>query len=126
MCVCVCARVLLVTISPNHVIYVVISALLLFALVHFVNENFHGFIVKLHIFTTCIHTMHIQHTCTYPHVQSGAIACGVYATNSPEACYYIANDCSVNIVIAENKAQVSKILQVCTLLTSLCVSKKGI
>ena len=48
----------------------------------------------------------------HTHTQSGAIACGVYATNNPEACYYIANDCSANIVIAENKSQVSKILQV--------------
>ena len=45
-------------------------------------------------------------------IMSGAIACGIYATNSSEACYYIANDCNINIAIAENKAQVAKFLQV--------------
>ena len=44
--------------------------------------------------------------------QAGGIGCGIYTTNSPEACHYIADNCSANVVIAENKVQLAKILQV--------------
>ena len=46
-------------------------------------------------------------------------AVGIYTTNSPEACFYVANDCEANVIVVENKQQLSKILQV--LLTGQCV-----
>lgn len=45
-------------------------------------------------------------------IQAGGIGCGIYTTNNPEACHYIADNCSANIIFAENKVQVAKILQV--------------
>ncbi len=48
-------------------------------------------------------------------LQAGGIGCGVYTTNNAEACHYIADNSEANVVFAENKAQISKILEV-----SLC------
>jgi long-chain-fatty-acid--CoA ligase ACSBG len=44
--------------------------------------------------------------------QAGGIGCGIYTTNNPEACHYVADNCSANIIFAENKVQIAKILQV--------------
>lgn len=43
---------------------------------------------------------------------SRGLATGIYTTNSPEACLYVAANCEANIVVVENQAQLSKILQV--------------
>ena len=43
--------------------------------------------------------------------QAGGVGCGIYTTNAPEACHYIADNCSANIIFAENKMQIAKILQ---------------
>lgn len=43
---------------------------------------------------------------------SRGLATGIYTTNSPEACMYVAANCEANIVVVENQAQLSKILQV--------------
>lgn len=43
---------------------------------------------------------------------SRGLATGIYTTNSPEACQYVAASCEANIVVVENQAQLSKILQV--------------
>ncbi|XP_073475271.1 long-chain-fatty-acid--CoA ligase ACSBG1 isoform X2 [Aquarana catesbeiana] len=45
-------------------------------------------------------------------VFAGGIATGIYATNSPEACYYVASDCRSNIIVVENQKQLEKILQI--------------
>ncbi|KAM8972202.1 long-chain-fatty-acid--CoA ligase ACSBG1 [Pelodytes ibericus] len=45
-------------------------------------------------------------------VFAGGIATGIYATNSPEACHYVARDCKANIIVVENQKQLEKILQV--------------
>ncbi|XP_063782627.1 long-chain-fatty-acid--CoA ligase ACSBG1 isoform X2 [Pseudophryne corroboree] len=45
-------------------------------------------------------------------VFAGGIMTGIYATNSPEACHYVANDCRANIIVAENQKQLEKILQI--------------
>ncbi|CAH2273210.1 long-chain-fatty-acid-- ligase ACSBG1 isoform X1 [Pelobates cultripes] len=45
-------------------------------------------------------------------VFAGGIATGIYATNSPEACHYIASDCKANIIVVENQKQLEKILQI--------------
>lgn len=37
---------------------------------------------------------------------------GIYATNSPEACQYVAVDSRANIIVVENQKQLDKILQV--------------
>ena len=42
------------------------------------------------------------------------LACGVYATNSAEACKYIAEDCKVSIAVVEDQKQLDKFLKVCT------------
>lgn len=40
------------------------------------------------------------------------IMTGIYATNSPEACQYVASDSKSNIIVVENQKQLDKILQV--------------
>lgn len=45
-------------------------------------------------------------------IMAGGIACGIYATNNPEACHFIAENCSANVIFCENKMQLAKILQV--------------
>jgi hypothetical protein len=42
---------------------------------------------------------------------SGVVA-GIYTTNSPEACHYVVEDCSANVVIVENNDKLQRILQV--------------
>ena len=37
---------------------------------------------------------------------------GIYTTNNPEACRYVAHDCKANILVVENQKQLDKILQV--------------
>ena len=37
---------------------------------------------------------------------------GIYTTNNPEACQYVAHDCKANILVVENQKQLDKILQV--------------
>ncbi len=39
------------------------------------------------------------------------IGCGIYATNSPEACEYVLKDSKSQIVVVENKMQLLKILK---------------
>lgn len=39
-------------------------------------------------------------------------AVGIYTTNSPEACQYVAENCRANIIVVENHKQLQKILQV--------------
>ena len=48
-------------------------------------------------------------------LQAGGVGCGIYATNKADACHYVANQCSANIIFEEDKMQVAKILQVCYL-----------
>nr|XP_033776576.1 long-chain-fatty-acid--CoA ligase ACSBG1 [Geotrypetes seraphini] len=43
---------------------------------------------------------------------AGGITTGIYTTNSPEACHYVANDCRANIIMVENQKQLDKILQI--------------
>lgn len=37
---------------------------------------------------------------------------GIYTTNSPDACLYVANDSRANVIVVENQKQLDKILQV--------------
>ncbi|XP_066491019.1 long-chain-fatty-acid--CoA ligase ACSBG2 [Tiliqua scincoides] len=43
---------------------------------------------------------------------AGGFATGIYTTNSPEACQYIAENCGANIIVLENDKQLQKILEV--------------
>ena len=40
------------------------------------------------------------------------LAVGIYTTNSPEACHYVAENSEANIIVVENKHQLHKILKV--------------
>ncbi|KAM6060075.1 long-chain-fatty-acid--CoA ligase ACSBG1 [Theristicus caerulescens] len=44
-------------------------------------------------------------------VFAGGIVTGIYTTNSPEACHYIAHDSKTNIMVVENQKQLDKIMQ---------------
>ena len=39
-------------------------------------------------------------------------AAGIYTTNSPEACHYVAENCEANVIVVENDQQLQKILKV--------------
>uniref|UniRef100_A0A673LR38 long-chain-fatty-acid--CoA ligase n=1 Tax=Sinocyclocheilus rhinocerous TaxID=307959 RepID=A0A673LR38_9TELE len=45
-------------------------------------------------------------------ILAGGLATGVYTTNSPEACQYVADNCEANVLVVENNKQLIKILQV--------------
>ncbi|NXG79459.1 ACBG2 ligase, partial [Baryphthengus martii] len=45
-------------------------------------------------------------------ILAGGLAAGIYTTNSPEACHYIAENCRANVVVVENDKQLQKILEV--------------
>ncbi|KAM4747730.1 long-chain-fatty-acid--CoA ligase ACSBG1 isoform 2-T2 [Rhinophrynus dorsalis] len=45
-------------------------------------------------------------------VFAGGITSGIYTTNSPEACHYVADDCKMNIIVVENQKQLDKIMQI--------------
>ncbi|NXH22062.1 ACBG2 ligase, partial [Bucco capensis] len=45
-------------------------------------------------------------------ILAGGFAVGIYTTNSPEACCYVAENCSANILVVENQKQLQKILEI--------------
>ncbi|XP_062402556.1 long-chain-fatty-acid--CoA ligase ACSBG1 [Sardina pilchardus] len=45
-------------------------------------------------------------------ILAGGIMTGIYATNSPEACHYVASDSKADIIVVENQKQLDKILQI--------------
>ncbi|MCI4392639.1 hypothetical protein PGIGA_G00148130 [Pangasianodon gigas] len=45
-------------------------------------------------------------------IMAGGLAVGIYTTNSPEACHYVAYNCEANVLVVENDKQLAKILQV--------------
>uniref|UniRef100_A0A665WGQ3 Long-chain-fatty-acid--CoA ligase ACSBG2 n=1 Tax=Echeneis naucrates TaxID=173247 RepID=A0A665WGQ3_ECHNA len=45
-------------------------------------------------------------------ILAGGFAVGIYTTNSPEACQYVAENCKANIIVVENHKQLQKILQI--------------
>ncbi|XP_069078151.1 long-chain-fatty-acid--CoA ligase ACSBG1 isoform X2 [Pleurodeles waltl] len=45
-------------------------------------------------------------------VFAGGIATGIYSTNSPEACHYVASDSRANIIMVENQKQLDKVMQI--------------
>ncbi|RVE73517.1 hypothetical protein OJAV_G00032050 [Oryzias javanicus] len=40
------------------------------------------------------------------------VCVGIYTTNSPEACQYVADNCKANVIVLENEKQLQKILQI--------------
>lgn len=49
---------------------------------------------------------------SFPLFRCSGFAVGIYTTNSPEACQYVADNCKANIIVVENHKQLQKILQV--------------
>lgn len=45
-------------------------------------------------------------------VFAGGLATGIYTTNSPDACHYVADNARCNIIVVENDQQLQKILQI--------------
>ncbi|XP_035377717.1 long-chain-fatty-acid--CoA ligase ACSBG2 [Electrophorus electricus] len=45
-------------------------------------------------------------------ILAGGFAVGIYTTNSPEACLYVAENCQANVLVVENHKQLQKILQI--------------
>uniref|UniRef100_UPI00358FD0E0 long-chain-fatty-acid--CoA ligase ACSBG2-like n=1 Tax=Myxine glutinosa TaxID=7769 RepID=UPI00358FD0E0 len=45
-------------------------------------------------------------------IMAGGFAVGIYTTNSPEACQYVAENCKANVFVVENDKQLQKIIQV--------------
>ncbi|XP_051551981.1 long-chain-fatty-acid--CoA ligase ACSBG2-like isoform X2 [Myxocyprinus asiaticus] len=45
-------------------------------------------------------------------ILAGGLATGIYTTNTPEACQYVADNCQANVLVVENHKQLIKILQV--------------
>ncbi|KAK6171659.1 hypothetical protein SNE40_018101 [Patella caerulea] len=43
---------------------------------------------------------------------SSGFAVGIYTTNSPEACQYVASDSTANVIVVENTVQLKKILKI--------------
>ncbi|KAF7200759.1 long-chain-fatty-acid--CoA ligase ACSBG2 [Nothobranchius furzeri] len=43
---------------------------------------------------------------------AGGLATGIYTTNSPEACQYVAANCEADVLVVENQKQLDKILKV--------------
>lgn len=50
--------------------------------------------------------------CTVFSCVASGFAVGIYTTNSPDACQYVAENCKANIIVVENHKQLQKILQV--------------
>ena len=42
---------------------------------------------------------------------------GIYATNKPEACHFVADNCKANIIVVEDQNQLDKILEVSIVLS---------
>uniref|UniRef100_A0A3Q3W420 Long-chain-fatty-acid--CoA ligase ACSBG2 n=1 Tax=Mola mola TaxID=94237 RepID=A0A3Q3W420_MOLML len=45
-------------------------------------------------------------------ILAGGFAVGIYTTNSPEACEYVAENCRANIIVVEDHKQLQKILKI--------------
>ncbi|XP_030048652.1 long-chain-fatty-acid--CoA ligase ACSBG2 isoform X2 [Microcaecilia unicolor] len=45
-------------------------------------------------------------------IMAGGFSAGIYTTNSPEACQYVADTCAANVLVVENHHQLTKILQI--------------
>lgn len=43
---------------------------------------------------------------------AGGFATGIYTTNNPDACYYVAENAKCNVVVVENDQQLEKFLQI--------------
>ena len=64
-----------------------------------------------HIYLSLFPLPLISITVSHPSPCSG-LSAGVYATNAPEACHYVLNDCKANVCVVENQKQLDKILEV--------------
>ena len=44
--------------------------------------------------------------------QCSGLPTGIYTTSKPDACQFVANNCSANVICVEDEKQLAKILQV--------------
>ena len=45
-------------------------------------------------------------------IYAGGVPAGIYTTNSPDQCHYIAEHCDANVVVVENAAQLAKFKEI--------------
>ena len=53
-----------------------------------------------------VQTMHMCINCV------SGLPTGIYTTSKPDACQFVANNCSANIICVEDEKQLAKILEV--------------
>uniref|UniRef100_A0A8C1WHL3 long-chain-fatty-acid--CoA ligase n=1 Tax=Cyprinus carpio TaxID=7962 RepID=A0A8C1WHL3_CYPCA len=53
-------------------------------------------------------------------ILAGGLATGIYTTNSPEACQYVAGNCEANVLVVENNKQLSRKIKVNSNVFSIC------
>uniref|UniRef100_A0A8C2HCN4 long-chain-fatty-acid--CoA ligase n=1 Tax=Cyprinus carpio TaxID=7962 RepID=A0A8C2HCN4_CYPCA len=53
-------------------------------------------------------------------ILAGGLATGIYTTNSPEACQYVAGNCEANVLVVENNKQLSRKINVNSNVFSIC------
>ena len=72
--------------------------------------------VRNHVYIMCILYVCVVHR---------GLAAGIYATNNPEACHFVADNCKANIIVVENQKQLDKILEVSVAVTEtyFCTSQ---
>ena len=64
-----------------------------------------GFFLEISHLTTLI-------ICALCNAACSGLATGIYTTNSPEACWYIAHSAECNVIVVDSDKQLQKILQV--------------
>lgn len=52
-------------------------------------------------------------------IEAGGVATGIYATNGPDACYYVMNHCNSTVVVVDGANQLKKILEIRSRLPNL-------
>ena len=45
-------------------------------------------------------------------IEAGGVITGIYATNGPDACYYVMDHCNSKVIVVDGKAQFTKILEI--------------
>lgn len=45
-------------------------------------------------------------------IEAGGVATGIYATNGPDACFYVMDHCKSTIIVVDGQAQLNKILAI--------------
>ena len=65
--------------------------------------------------------LELRRLCEYCLYVYRGLPTGIYTTNGPEACHFVANSSQANIIVVENAKQLDKILKVRVAVTEVCV-----